>query len=420
MASIETLQTKLVYFYTESQILPYGQGTSMRQYSNVRAYLDLEFRVQITHFVKGNQGVPAKETLPFPEVTIEHIEYLPPPVSFLHKLAFRVGLSKDILLNAMFPIRPFVVEQVRFHEKKTPKAIHHFEYDNLACAAVRFNNLNAIWSHHDILSWRVPLLWEMRKEFTGVEINRAKQRRIKQLRDSEDWIANSCKLILNIAQHEHIEFHQNRNYTHAQLFPMSWPDEKPVHRNRSWMSDGRLRLLHLGSVEGFIGYDSLRFILEQVFPLFPALQLEKLELQVVGKVGQSEFSRKIRSLAEPYPQVKFLGYADDIRQAYAETDLQVVGGTRATGLRTRIIESFVYGLPVLSTIEAARGVAKLCDGENILLADNAPQFAAALDDVLSDPGRLSVIAENARRVYDQHYSRRVAAAKLASYLEKYL
>ena len=420
MTSLNSLESRTVFFYGPGEIGPTGSGSAMRQFTNLRAYLDFGFRVEVIQFInrsRADVSVPKKPDVDVPWI---QVEYIPRPVSLLHRLAFYAGFPRSFIMEILFPVRPFVLRELAQRVRLQPDAIHHFEYVDMASAAVDFPGIYAIWSCHDIFSQRVPLLWEMRKTATDRLPPRYRRVRVQRLRQAEDWVAQSQKIILNIAWHENQEFRQKRGYKQAHFFPMSWPDENFIPRSRARGKENILRLLHLGSVDGFLGYDSLRFLLAQVFPLLTPAQLARLELHVVGKMGQGDYVREIQALVEPYPQVKFMGFADDIRQAYAEADVQVIGGERATGMRTRIIESFVYGLPVISTIEAARGVAELRDGENIFLAEDAPAFARALAALLENPAQLDGVAITARQTYDSFYSRSVASAKLAGLLEKYI
>lgn len=416
MTALQELKKRTVYFYSPGEVGPMGSGSAMRQFTNLRAYLDLGFDVEVIQFVNRTHpkaNLPAR--LPTPEQWSQ-VAYQVRPSSIAHRLAFYLGFPRSLVLETLFPAYPFVAREMSCRVRAHPHAIHHFEYDDMASAALDFPGAKTVFSHHDIFSHRIPLLWEMRAG-GPVRLNRYQRVRLHRLRQAEDWVARRQHLILNIALHENQEFCQ-RGYANAEFFPMSWPDEKAVARRRAWMAGGVLRLLHLGSVEGFLGFDSLHFLLGHVFPLLSPDSLQNIELLVAGRLGDSDFTRQIRQLAAPYPQVKFLGFVDDLKSLYAETDLQVVGGTRATGLRTRIIESFVYGLPALSTVESARGVAYLRDDGNILLAQDAPGFAAALQSVT--PAKLEALAQSARQTYAVHYSRSVAAGKLAELLQKYL
>lgn len=391
----------------------------MRVFTNLRAYADLGFTIKVIFTGTEDQFILTLEQVQSLAI-IDHYPILPEKPSLKKRLAFYLGFPKSWVLDVLFPIRPSLRKAVQNNEQQHPGAIHHFEYDHFASAAIGFKEINAVWSNHDILSVRLPLIRQMRGEYhtlSGHRLNR--EMRLKRIRQAEDWIAQDCKLILNIAQHEWVEFCQNRNYSNAELFPMSWPDETPPQRQRDWMADGVLRMLHLGSVDGFVGYDSLKFILSEVFPLLSDKCLQSLELFVVGKMGETPYAKKIRELAQGYSQVKCLDFVDDIKQVYAEVDLQLVGGSRATGLRTRIIESMVYQIPVLSTYEMAKGLHGLVDGEDILLAEDEIDYARKIDQILTHPEKLLRISEAGKQTYNRLYSRKETAEKLSSYLEKY-
>ncbi|AVP96364.1 hypothetical protein C7S18_03785 [Ahniella affigens] len=55
-----------------------------------------------------------------------------------------------------------------------------------------------------------------------------------------------------------------------------------------------------------------------------------------------------------------------------------------SGIRMRILESWARGLPVVATSVAARGLS-VRHGEHLLLADNAADFAAAIDRLVREP-----------------------------------
>ncbi|MEI7848048.1 MAG: glycosyltransferase, partial [Chloroflexota bacterium] len=363
MTSLDILKQQPVYFYSPGEIAATGSGSAMRQFTNLRAYLDLGFNVEVIQFVQSTSGLKLR---PMVDVPWHQVEYNPHPVSLLRRVAFYTGWPRSWVMEILFPVRPFVVREVAARVRQRPEALHHFEYINIACAAVDFSGLHAIWSCHDILSRRVPYLWEMHAG-GPVKMNRYQHTRLWRLRQAEDWVAQANTAILNIAWHENEEFVHQRGYR-AHFFPMSWPDELTLMPRPEIHHVSKLRLLHLGNVDGFIGYDSLSFLLNKVFPLLAPEKINCLELLIVGHIGESEHSREIHALAQRFPQVKFLGFVEDIRQVYAQADVQVTGGERATGMRTRIIESLVYGLPIISTVESARGVAYLQDGYNILLA----------------------------------------------------
>ncbi|NLN35160.1 MAG: hypothetical protein GX157_04045, partial [Candidatus Cloacimonetes bacterium] len=77
------LKQEPVFFFTSVPIAPFGQGSSMRVYTNLRAYLDLGFRVELIHFVtEENQN---KELI-LPEGEI-HFTQLPQDARGLRRFA---------------------------------------------------------------------------------------------------------------------------------------------------------------------------------------------------------------------------------------------------------------------------------------------------------------------------------------------
>ena len=62
-------------------------------------------------------------------------------------------------------------------------------------------------------------------------------------------------------------------------------------------------------------------------------------------------------------------------RAYINSDVQLVGLQFPTGLRTRIVESFFRGLPVLTTVQGSDGLYGIKDDENLMIAKSASDFA---------------------------------------------
>ena len=112
--------------------------------------------------------------------------------------------------------------------------------------------------------------------------------------------------------------------------------------------------------------------------------------------------------------------AEVIRIRGAQADLQVVGGVKASGLRTRIIESMVYGVPVFSTAEMAEGLSGLADGENILLAADAQDYADRLTNLVTSPPDFDQLARSARKTYDENNGRQIAMEVLKNALQEFL
>lgn len=407
-----------VYFYTHNAITPSGMGTNLRQYSNLRAYLDLGLPVKVIHITK----TPGADVVSLPDgAQYVPLAFQPTLPTLAERLAYKVGFPVERALAVLYPDRQSILDVALANERATPGAIHHFEYPSTANVAIslRGRGLKLVWSCHDLESDRNRKLAAMRAEIGQRKTWLEQIRRQYFARQVEKQIAQSSNLVLMIAEHETRIFREQYGIPNAELLPTSWPVEALPSRTRPWADGGILRLLHLGSPDAMVGYYSLKFILGEVFPRLSEDIRARLELWVAGKMGQTEYARRIRKLAEPYPQVQFLGFVDDLSSLYAQTDMQVVGNAVATGLRTRIIESFLYGLPVLSVPPAAQGVIGLIPGRNILLADSADAFAGQISRLVASPAPLAGLAEAGQVLYHQHYARAVTAATLQDLLGRY-
>ncbi len=120
--------------------------------------------------------------------------------------------------------------------------------------------------------------------------------------------------------------------------------------------------------------NGLDFLLQQVFPLVWA-ELPDAKLMLVGAGLQEPPSAD--------PRVECAGFVDDLAAAYARASCAVVPLLQGGGTPLKFVEALAYGLPVVATSRAAAGL-QARDGEQCVLADDAPAFASALIAVLRD------------------------------------
>ena len=311
-----------------------------------------------------------------------------------------------------------VCAEARWRAREHPGALHQFEGDSIGNAIPFLKNLNTIWGSHEIGSETVAAVQRIAREIESRSASRPEKRESRFQRKLERRIARRSRLVLCISEHDCGVMRAEWNCPQAEYLPMSIPDEG-FRIQRHWLSSGGLSLIHVGALGHLPAYRSLEFLLDRVLPCLAPDVLNRLTLRLAGRVDpDSARCRRILGLASRYPQVTVLGYVEDLHSLYSQSDAQIVLSTEAAGLRTRIIESFACGLPVLSSSTAARGIPSLRSNENIVLANAPDEVTAALRSMLQ-PSRLEALARNARQTYEALHSRRVVAAALASFLSKY-
>jgi len=408
-------EARRVFLYTNISPRKTGSGTHLRMYSDCRAYLDLGFQVEVVQAVPGGCRSEKAPELP---VTWTCVEASLHP-SLLGRLQFRQGYPGHAAGKYYFERHSAVYEAARVRGRQYPGSLHQFA--TAADSALAFlPGLNAIWSTHDLPSSVIAASNRIDQELGSTPISAPQRREYQFVKRFERRIARASRLIVCITPDDRDFIRTEWGAPNVEHLPMSISDVPQLLEARSWLGDGRLNLLHLGAIAHLPSFRSLEFLLGEVLPRLPQEVLQRISLQVVGEAsGASNRCVRIRELAAKYAQVSLLGRVADLTPLYASSDLQVVASTEATGLRTRVVESFAFGLPVLSTTLASRGVAGILSGENIILADTTEAWVQAIELILADPAQLRLLARKARATYDTLHGAPIVAAALKSLLSRH-
>jgi glycosyltransferase involved in cell wall biosynthesis len=126
-------------------------------------------------------------------------------------------------------------------------------------------------------------------------------------------------------------------------------------------------------------------------------QVPEARFVVVGKNPPPE----VEALAVD-PRVEVTGYVADPAPYLAAADAFVVPLHAGGGMRVKILDAWLWGLPTVSTPVGAEGIAAR-DGENILVAGDAPAFARATVRLLTDPELNRRLRDNGRTWVEAHY-----------------
>lgn len=158
-------------------------------------------------------------------------------------------------------------------------------------------------------------------------------------------------------------------------------------------TDGRFRLLFVGSLGHLPNDDALRFFGAEVLPRLPP----HVEVHVVGH-GLTAAARAVL----PPERVTAHGYVPDLTPHYAGANAVIAPIRGGGGTRVKIVEAFAHRRAVVSTTLGAEGLASR-DGEEILLADDAATFAAACMRLVDDDALVHRLADNALSLFERRY-----------------
>jgi glycosyltransferase involved in cell wall biosynthesis len=156
-------------------------------------------------------------------------------------------------------------------------------------------------------------------------------------------------------------------------------------------------LLFTGTMNYAPNVQAVEWFVRDVLPRIP-----KCTLDIVG----ANPHERVSCLASL--RVRVEGEVPDMRPYYADARVVVVPVLSGGGTRTKILEAAACGKAIVSTSIGAEGL-DLCDGREIVIADDPEAFAAAITRLIREPGLCSELGQNARRAVARYDWSRVQA-----------
>jgi glycosyltransferase involved in cell wall biosynthesis len=141
--------------------------------------------------------------------------------------------------------------------------------------------------------------------------------------------------------------------------------------------------------------------------VLPRLGLTGPEVLVAGRDPGSE----LESLAVRSPRLRLLGFVPDLAPLYARAGVFVNPMRGGGGTRLKVLEAMAAGKAVVSTTVGAEGLA-LTPGRDVMVADTASEFAAAVRGLLADPGQAARLGQAARALVEERYGWDVCLAPI--------
>lgn len=162
------------------------------------------------------------------------------------------------------------------------------------------------------------------------------------------------------------------------------------------LADAR-RITFLGGLHYMPNAEGILWFARNVLPLVLE-QAPDVQLTVIGKSPPEA----LHTLGIPPANLQVTGYMDDPRPLLSQTAVFVVPLLAGGGMRVKIIDGWTWGLPIVSTTVGAEGIATR-PGENILLADEPADFAAAVLRLLQQTDERRRLAAAGRAWAEQRY-----------------
>jgi len=168
-----------------------------------------------------------------------------------------------------------------------------------------------------------------------------------------------------------------------------------------------MTMLFLGSFRHDPNRVAIDWFVREVMPLILA-RCPEARLVIAGSDPPPA-----HTYADTAGHLEMLGFVDDVRGPLGRYAVFVCPILSGSGVRVKLLEAFAAGMPVVSTIVGAEGLAEK-DGEFCALADSPAGFAERVLELFEDSARAAAMAQRARSEVEVHWDMGSITRKLVA------
>ncbi|WP_103667711.1 glycosyltransferase [Pseudanabaena sp. BC1403] len=132
----------------------------------------------------------------------------------------------------------------------------------------------------------------------------------------------------------------------------------------------------------------------------------QVEILVAGGVSSYFLNKK-------HPQLRVLGFVDNISDLYKSADAVIVPIFYGSGVSIKAIEALSYGKPVISTLKGVRGLS-LEYGKDVLIAEDIHAFIPLIEKLRLNSNLYNSLSDNALKYIQKYHSEEIVYSKMDS------
>ncbi|QSX32682.1 glycosyltransferase [Shewanella avicenniae] len=170
-----------------------------------------------------------------------------------------------------------------------------------------------------------------------------------------------------------------------------------------------VRVSLIGNFDYFPNQQSVDYIVNQIFPVFIQNGVV-LTLDLIGRTSDDFKARYNLS------NVNFLGFVDDLHEAVADSVCLLSPIVSGTGIKTKIVESFSLGLPVVTNQKGIEGL-DVNNNRDILLAGTPEEYFEQVMRLANDLSFRDNISLNAYQYFSLNFRMEVIRSKWVSLIK---
>ncbi len=185
----------------------------------------------------------------------------------------------------------------------------------------------------------------------------------------------------------------------------------PIFR---WAPVSPPRFLLVGNFNGIATLSGFYFFVQKVMPyLCEVLDAGKLEIHILGKGGIEPRIKKVLDRKGIF----WPGFIEDPLPEYEKACAMVVPTPIKLGFRTRILDAFRYGLPVIAHSANALGFPEMKHRINCLMTDNGQEMAIQMIELAENEKLRNEIYKNSLNEFNSNVSADHTCRKIVEFLK---
>ena len=159
-------------------------------------------------------------------------------------------------------------------------------------------------------------------------------------------------------------------------------------------------IFHLGAMDWKPNIEGINWFLKEVKPLIEAKH--NINIYIAGKNMPSYYIKEKNIIIN--------SDIEDAKSYIKNKEILFVPLLSGSGIRIKILEAMAIGIPVVSTKQGAEGI-PYTHNKNILIADNAVDFANAIYKLIENKIWANQIGENGKILIQKHFSKKFVINK---------
>lgn len=166
------------------------------------------------------------------------------------------------------------------------------------------------------------------------------------------------------------------------------------------------KLVFAGSLDWYPNAMAMEIFCDDFWPYLKK-HIPELELTIIGKNP----TEKLERAAQKNPDIKLLGFVDDLRKTVSECSIYICPFNDGGGTRLKVLDAMSQGIPIIGSTLAFEGI-NVEYGKSVLLANSKQEYLEQLNTFFASQELKDSLSANARQLVEKEYSMNVIGKKL--------